>query len=300
MDNNQLDKIITLYDRSLHTSFKGELIFNAPMPFLPQTEALVVNPSLDRVNNSTSDQWLDGRYRGSQGVFSIINFKFLAIFCLLIAILGFISLVLPITIAESQLRITHIEKQASNLVETPQEKVQKAFYNGAEFLSAYDYVTKQAKAAELSPDDPKYKIFKVVIPKINLESNIIDNVDASNEALYSEQLKNGVAHASGSYYPGEVGPMVLFAHSTDSVAHILQYNAKFYAAKELNLGDEVDIFFHGKKYEYSMVNKKVINPQDLASIRNTDANLVLSTCYPPGTDWQRLILYAKLVKSSVI
>ncbi len=135
--------------------------------------------------------------------------------------------------------------------------------------------------------------FFLSIPSINLTSNIIPNVDASNEAIYKEELKKGIAHANGSYYPGEGGSVFLFAHSTDTLFNVEQWNAKFYALKDTEVSDEIKINFRGKTYYYKITDKKIIGPQDLETIRQANADLILSTCWPPGTNWQRLIVFAQ-------
>lgn len=134
--------------------------------------------------------------------------------------------------------------------------------------------------------------FFLEIPKINLISTIIPNVDAENEGQYLEKLKMGVAHAKGSYFPGDEGPIVLFSHSTDSLAHIIQYNAKFYALKDLEVGDSITIHFKGQTYNYKVKDKKVISPTNIDAIRQSDSKLILTTCWPPGTDWQRVAVFA--------
>lgn len=138
--------------------------------------------------------------------------------------------------------------------------------------------------------------FKITIPKINLVSNVIISVDSSNESSYKEELKKGVAHANGSYLPGENGPVFLFSHSTDTVFNVEQYNAKFFALKDLVQGDEVVINFRGKQYKYLVSKKQIINPSELEVIRESNSDLILSTCFPPGTNWQRLIIFAVLLK----
>jgi LPXTG-site transpeptidase (sortase) family protein len=149
----------------------------------------------------------------------------------------------------------------------------------------------------LSEDGHLNNDFKIKIPKINLESDVIANVDSANEDNYKSELQKGVAHANGSYFPGEEGPVFLFAHSTDTVFNIEQYNAKFFALKDTEPGDEIKINFRGKEFLYKIKSKEIINPSDIDKIRETKADLILSTCFPPGTNWQRLIVYAELVSA---
>ena len=138
--------------------------------------------------------------------------------------------------------------------------------------------------------------FYITIPKINIDSKIVANVDTTSMDEYQTKLlDNGVAHAKGSYLPGQDGPVVLFAHSTDSIANIVRFNAKFFAAKDLISGDEIVIQFNHKFYRYRVRGSSVIDPKDLDHVRESNADLVLSTCYPPGTSWQRLIIFADLI-----
>lgn len=153
--------------------------------------------------------------------------------------------------------------------------------------------TKSYSGNFIIPEGANHKNeFKISIPKINLESEVIANVDSTNESSYKEELQKGVAHANGSYFPGEEGPVFLFAHSTDTIFNIEQYNAKFFALKDTEVGDEIKISFKGKQYLYKINHKEIINPGDIDRLRDSKADLILSTCFPPGTNWQRLIVYA--------
>jgi len=148
-------------------------------------------------------------------------------------------------------------------------------------------------------NNPLYPIseFRLVIPKINLESNVVGNVDTTIEGEYKEKLQYGVAHAKGSYLPAENGgPVYLFAHSTDTIFNIARFNAKFYSVRELEPGDKIQVYFNGKEYNYVVRQKFIINPKEVDVIKNaTSTDLILQTCWPPGTDWQRLIVYADKV-----
>lgn len=139
---------------------------------------------------------------------------------------------------------------------------------------------------------PVNQEFNLIIPKIKLEAKVIPNVDSENENIYLDKLKEGVAHAKGSYLPGEDGPIVLFAHSTDTLSHIIQYNAQFYALKNLEQGDEIKVNFKGKQYQFKVTDRQIINPEDLDAIRQSKSKLILSTCWPAGTDFQRLVVFS--------
>lgn len=138
--------------------------------------------------------------------------------------------------------------------------------------------------------------FSVVIPKINANSRIIPNVDPGNYDEYMGALTQGVAHAAGSVFPGMDGNVYLFAHSTDYFWNVGRYNAVFYLLKELDKGDEVDIFYGGRRYIYTVEDKRIVNPDDVSFVTNNiggQQRLTLQTCWPPGTTIKRLIVFAK-------
>lgn len=139
--------------------------------------------------------------------------------------------------------------------------------------------------------------FSIVIPKINAAAPVVDNVDPTNSELYLKALKEGVAHAAGTQYPGQVGNVYLFAHSTDAFYNVGHYNAVFFLLGHLVPGDEVDIFYRNKLYVYTVYDKRIVEPTDnefLGTLLEGEKTLTLQTCYPPGTTIKRLVVLAKL------
>lgn len=144
---------------------------------------------------------------------------------------------------------------------------------------------------------PKDTNFGIVIPKIGANANIIANVDPANEPVYLEALKHGVAHASGTAFPGEGGHIFLFAHSTDYIWNVGTYNAVFYLLYKLEKGDEVDVFYKGQRYVYKVIDKKIVDPSQVEYITRKTNNefLTLQTCWPPGTTLKRQLVFATRV-----
>jgi LPXTG-site transpeptidase (sortase) family protein len=139
--------------------------------------------------------------------------------------------------------------------------------------------------------DPNFSIY---VPKIDAKGNIAPNVDTSNEGEYLKILKNYVAHAKGSYFPGQGKMIYLFSHSTDSSLNAVRYNAVFYLLSELKVGDKIVIFFSNKKFVYEVNETTIISAYD-TSFLDKDYNqetLVLQTCYPPGTTLKRFLVFA--------
>jgi len=143
---------------------------------------------------------------------------------------------------------------------------------------------------------PKSSKFSIVIPKIGANENVISNVDPSNKDEYLRALSRGVAHAKGTSFPGLGETTYLFAHSADNFWNVGRYNAVFYLIGKLNAGDEIDIFFQGVRYKYFVEKKEVVNPEQVEFItrqRGQGEELILQTCYPPGTTWKRLLVFAR-------
>lgn len=138
--------------------------------------------------------------------------------------------------------------------------------------------------------------FDVIIPKIGADAVVVPNVDPSNEDEYLKALKIGIAHAKGSVFPGIVGTTYLFAHSTDNFWDVGRYNAIFYLLKDLSVGDSVVVYFGGKRYNYAVDSTTIVDPNDVSYLVNaqkTQEQLVLQTCWPPGTTYKRLLVVAK-------
>jgi LPXTG-site transpeptidase (sortase) family protein len=140
-----------------------------------------------------------------------------------------------------------------------------------------------------------YNDFFIDIPKIKATARVFPNTPADDKAAYSEVLTKGVAHAAGSYFPGQGKTIFLFAHSTNSSFNAVRYNAVFMLINELNNGDTINIFFNGKYYIYQVFDKKIVpsNRTDFISFQADTETLILQTCWPPGTTWNRLLVFAR-------
>jgi len=150
---------------------------------------------------------------------------------------------------------------------------------------------KKSSPSQLTAPDPYFSLF---IPKIDARAKILANIDASNKNEYLSALKKGVAHAKGTVFPGMKGTIFLFAHSTDSPWNIARYNAVFYLLRELEAGDEIIVFFLGKRFNYKVTEKKIVEPNYTEFFNQKEEEiLVLQTCWPPGTTKKALLIFAK-------
>jgi len=135
--------------------------------------------------------------------------------------------------------------------------------------------------------------FSIVIPELDTASIVLANVDTSNEGQYLTALKKGVAHAKGTYFPGQGKNIYLFAHSAGSPLSIIQNNTAFFLLRKLKKGDGIHIYFADKKYVYIVENQQIVPANDTSWLdEGSGERLILQTCYPPGTTWKRLLIIA--------
>ena len=136
----------------------------------------------------------------------------------------------------------------------------------------------------------------ITIPSLFIDEPIIFNVDPNDSTQYLEALKHGIAHASGTAFPDSGKMGYYFAHSS-TPTFVKQFNAVFYLLHKLNINDEIYIFHDGKRYEYTVYAKQIVDPNDTAFLRyqNTVETIVLQTCWPPGTTSERLLVFAKRI-----
>lgn len=165
-----------------------------------------------------------------------------------------------------------------------------AVEEGPTFASVLTGPTEQV----LVPPDP---YFSLVIPKIGASAKVFPNIDPTKEKDFLPILTKGIAHAKGTVFPGVPGNTYLFAHSTDNWWNVGRYNAVFYLLKDLAPGDDIIVFFEGRRYNYVVTEKKTVAPTDVSALVDSHGGpeqLVLQTCWPPGTTWERLLVIAKL------
>lgn len=142
--------------------------------------------------------------------------------------------------------------------------------------------------------------FGLVIPKIGVNAAVIPAVDPANPGVYRKALKEGVAHASTSYFPDEDGTVYLFSDSTSYDWFVKDLNAVFYLVKNLDAGDTIVIMYKNKEYTYRITDKKIVSPQAVSYLapRAGAKRLILQTCWPPGSTTERLLIFADLVQST--
>lgn len=137
----------------------------------------------------------------------------------------------------------------------------------------------------------------VSIPKIGARAPLVLNVDPWSKESYEPALEKGVAHAFGTGLPGEGKTVYLFAHSSSLPWEITRINTIFLRLNELENGDTIIINKDGKDYIYSVFDKKIVSARDTQYLTQQNGEeLIIQTCWPIGTDWERLLVFAKAIK----
>ena len=143
--------------------------------------------------------------------------------------------------------------------------------------------------------------FSIQIPRILAAAKIAADVSPYNKEEYLRVLNtNTVAQAKGSSFPGEGWGKTtyIFAHSTQQGLNSVRNNSVFYLLGELQKNDPIFIKYNGKVYIYKVYKQIVVDPSQIEYLNYTENDkeiLLLQTCWPIGTDWRRLLVFAQLV-----
>lgn len=156
----------------------------------------------------------------------------------------------------------------------------------------------QPEALEREGDEailPADENFSLIIPKIQANEKVVADVNPFNPIEYQKALKEGVAHARGSSRPGEKGNVFLFAHSSDNFYSLGRTNTVFFLLNKLEAGDSFLVVFEKKIFPYRVLEKKVVAAEAVEYLEKEESadqseGITLMTCWPPGTDYRRLIV----------
>ena len=229
-------------------------------------------------------------------------------FLVLFAIFGVIATFGPALYYEINFKVAQLRGVRFQVAETSEAKgstfgeiLKQA--NNPKTIVGFADILAGPKEQILSPIDTE---FSILIGKIGANARVFPNVDPSKPNDFLPILQKGVAHAKGTVFPGMEGNIYLFAHSTDNFWDVGRYNAIFYLIKNLVRGDEVVIFFQNKRYNYIVSDSKILEPSDVSYITQAQGplrqssseasgkeQLILQTCWPPGTTWKRLLVFAE-------
>jgi LPXTG-site transpeptidase (sortase) family protein len=131
----------------------------------------------------------------------------------------------------------------------------------------------------------------IYIPKLNVRAPIIVSKSADSGSMIND-LKSGVAIYPGSAFPGQPGSTVIIGHSS-SPGPGNKYGSVFALLNNLTNGDQIVIYFNAQKYTYSVNDKLIGSPQQLAEAQ-LSGELILGSCWPVGTNKGRILISSTL------
>ena len=133
----------------------------------------------------------------------------------------------------------------------------------------------------------------ISISKINISAPII-HVTSDSEKTILNALRGGVVLYPGSARPGQNGTTVIVGHSSSNPPWT-KYSAIFSLLNKLAPNDLINISFDGKEYTYQVQAIKKGSVQQILDL-GLAGDLVLSSCWPVGTDKGRIAIVANLIR----
>ena len=125
------------------------------------------------------------------------------------------------------------------------------------------------------------------IPKINLKRGVVDSTKNFKSINYA------ISVDKNSNYPNEKGNFILYAHSGNS------YISYFRKLNQVDINDEVYVYYNGVKYHYVIENKYDIEKTGKAKVINLKDNkyITLITCNQDRKGYQ-IVVEGKLIDST--
>ena len=205
----------------------------------------------------------------------------------LLGILGFLISVSPALLAEMDYRLRPTNQEI--VVSGFGPLVGGGYASGRPFGNSVEKIT------------PANGNFSLIIPKINVNAPVVENVNPAEETEYKKALTKGLAHAKGTNFPGEGGVIYIFGHSSNYIWDFSPYRATLYSLKYLMNNDKILVVFRNQFYVYRVVDKKILEGDQTSFVLPQDKEvLVLQTCWPPTTDLQRLVIVAEPVETNAV
>lgn len=133
----------------------------------------------------------------------------------------------------------------------------------------------------------------IYIPKTNTRAPIIVGRSKNSQDIL-EDLKNGAVIYPDSSLPGQGGTTSILGHSSSNLPWN-EYSNIFSLLYKLEAGDLIYLKYEGDFFVYQ-VGKKMTGSVFTLSKADLGGDLVLSSCWPVGTDQGRIVVVANLVQ----
>ena len=147
---------------------------------------------------------------------------------------------------------------------------------------------KAIAAGSTNPEEPKpdlgQGVMRIEIPKINLNWVVVEGVGV-------EDLKKGPGHFPGTAFPGQGGNVVISGHRAT-------YGEPFAHMDQVENGDIVKLTSADGVFQYKVIEKKIVQPDDLSVVVELPyERLTLTTCHPRYSSKLRMIVFAEPLKA---
>jgi sortase A len=163
------------------------------------------------------------------------------------------------------------------------------------FFVIYLWFHPKAAKPVVNPTPQETKTF-LTIEKLNLKAPVVE-AQSSEEPSIQENLQSGVVHLKGTASFGQIGNAYIVGHSSDYPQAAGNYKRVFERLPELQIGNQLIIDSGEVKYNYQVIETKVVQPNDLSVLSQETAGrrlLTLQTSYPIGTARQRFLVICEL------
>ena len=141
--------------------------------------------------------------------------------------------------------------------------------------------------------------FSVEIPSLGITAPIIIENSSDSKVILND-LERGVVHYTDTPLPGESGTAVIIGHSSAYPWYRGNYGSIFALLGKLKIGDTIFIKNGNNVLEYHVSGSLVFYPlsknSGIAELEKTDgSSIILSSCWPVGTNYKRLAIKADLI-----
>jgi sortase A len=126
---------------------------------------------------------------------------------------------------------------------------------------------------------------KLSIDRIGLSSVVVEGTDAGD-------LRTGPGHYPGTPLPGQRGTVGIAGHRTT-------YGAPFRKLDKVRPNDEIVIVMPYGRFTYKVERTRIVPPTAIwVTQRVSYDRLILSACHPLYSAAKRIVVFARLVKST--
>jgi len=142
-----------------------------------------------------------------------------------------------------------------------------------------------AFADRIEPGDP---VGRLQIPRIDLDTKVLEGVrrpPSLGRGNDQGLLRSAPVHYGLTPLPGQGRPFAVAGHRTT-------YGAPFIHLDRLEPGDRIIVTTPYARFRYRVAKTTTVEPDQVTVLYDRGYDLVLTTCHPPYSARQRLIVWA--------